>query len=161
VPEIEQPRAARLSDDQIDEMLRAGRPRKADPRLPSPRLPEALYYFILALFEAAVLMGIWGYMLRGINEVVTKGPRHDAGVWETVRFNFLSTFEGMGDQVVQRPWLVAAIIAGCATVFVPRTSVGRKRMVTLVTGIVVAAFATLIVIQFLADMNAVTSNAIY
>jgi len=150
-----------LSDEQISAMLKGDKPRKRDPDAPSPRMPEALYFYALVLFQAAVLQGVWGYMLRGIKEVVTRGPREDATFWEHARFNLVSTFEGLGDQVIARPWLSIGIAFGACAIFVPRTERGRKRMATLVTGLIVACFASLIALQFMADLGTASSHSVY
>lgn len=74
---------SKLSDEQIAKMLQGdkpAKPAKPDPDAPSARLPEALYYYILTVLEAAILIGIWGYMLRGAKAALAKnaagnGPR--------------------------------------------------------------------------------------
>ena len=50
---------------------RTGKKPKRDPKLPSPRFPEALYYYLFILIEASILIGVWGYVLT---QSVEHGP---------------------------------------------------------------------------------------
>jgi len=161
VTESPKPESGQLDDALIAAALGASKPRKPDPTLPSPRLPEAAYYYVLTLIEAAVLLGIWGFMQRGINEVITRGPGEQDSFWVHFKFNLWSTWEGLQDQCMTRPWLAAGILLGSAAIFVPRTARGRKRMATLVTGLVVACFATLIALQFMEDINMMSARSVY
>lgn len=161
----DKPEISKLSDEQIAEMLRADKPKKVDPDAAGPRLPEALYYYILTVAEAAILIGIWGYMLRGAKSDLAKAPPESAPfmdqVWFHIRFGVVSTLQGLGDQAVDRPWLLAGVVLGAAAIFVPRTPRGRKRMVYLVSGIIVTSLAVLLVFQFMQDFGTATTRSIY
>lgn len=161
----EKPEIAKLSDEQIAEMLRSDRPKKTDPDAVGPRLPEALYYYILTVAEAAILIGIWGYMLRGAKAAVSKAPPESAPIldqaWWHIKFGLVSTLQGLGDQALDRPWLLAGVVLGSAAIFVPRTARGRKRVVYLVSGIIVTSLAVLLVFQFMQDFGTATSRSIY
>lgn len=152
---------AKLTDEQIAALLNegggSGKRKKRDDRLPSPRLPEALYMYLFTVFAGLLLMGVWGYMVRGVDEVMSRGPRQNAPWTDHLMFNLRSTWEGFSDQAVQRPYIVAGIILGCLAVFVPRSSRGRKRMMQLLCALIVAAFGALITLQFTADMKLLTT----
>lgn len=161
----DKPQTASLSDEQIAEML-GGKTRKPkiDPDAPSPRLPEALYYYLLTLVEAAILLGIWGYMLRG-PKGLTKIPPETAPaldlVWWHIRFGIVSTLEGLGDQFRDRPWIPVGIALGALAVFVPRTPKTRKRVVYLVSGVIVASLAVLLVVQFTSEFGMTGNSSVY
>lgn len=161
----DKPETAKLSDEQIAEMLRADKPKKADPDAAGPRMPEALYYYILTVAEAAILIGIWGYMLRGAKSALAKAPPETAPfmdqVWFHIKFGITSTLQGLSDQAVDRPWLLAGVVLGAAAIFVPRTPRGRKRVVYLVSGIIVTSLAVLLVFQFMQDFGTASSRSIY
>ncbi len=147
-----------LSDDQIAALLKDGvgdKPRRAkrDEKAPSPRFPEALYMYVFIVLAGLVLLGIWGYMQRGVEEVLTRGPRQNASWSDHLLFNLRSTWEGLIDQLKQRPYVPIGIVVGCVAVFIPRTTQGRKRMMRLLSALIVAAFGALIVLQFSADMK--------
>ncbi len=112
----DKPEIAKLSDEQIAQMLN-GEKRKAkpDPDAPGKRLPEALYYYILTVLEAAILVGIWGYMLRGTKGLMKAPPETAPALdqfWWHVKFGITSTLEGLGDQAIDRPWLLAGVALG-------------------------------------------------
>ena len=161
----DKPEIAKLSDEQIAEMLHADKPKKADPDAAGPRMPEALYYYILTVAEAAILIGIWGYMLRGAKSALAKAPPETAPfmdqAWFHIKFGITSTLQGLGDQAVDRPWLLAGVVLGATAIFVPRTPRGRKRVVYLVSGIIVTSLAVLLVFQFMQDFGTASSRSIY
>ena len=161
----EKPEISKLSDEQIAHMLKGDKPAKPDPDAPSSRLPEALYYYILTVLEAAILIGIWGYMLRGAKAAVAKAPPETAPtseqLWWHVKFGVVSTLQGLGDQMAERPWLLAGVMLGALAIFVPRTPRTRKRVVYLVSGIIVTSLAVLLVFQFTSDFGLTNSRAIY
>lgn len=161
----EKPEIAKLTDEQIADMLRTEKPKKTDPDAAGPRLPEALYYYILTVLEAVILIGIWGYMLRGPKAALAKAPAETAPIldqtWFHIKFGIVSTLVGLGDQAVDRPWLLAGVVIGAAAIFVPRTPRGRKRVVYLVSGIIVTSLAVLLVFQFMQDFGVSTSRSIY
>lgn len=156
---------SKLSDEQIAKMLQGDKPTKPDPDAPSARLPEALYYYILTVLEAAILIGIWGYMLRGAKAALAKTPPETdpvlEQVWWHVKFAVVSTSQGLGDQMLARPWLLGGVMLGALAIFVPRTARSRKRVVYLVSGIIVTSLAVLLVVQFTADFGLSNSRAIY
>ncbi len=161
----DKPEIAKLSDEQIAEMLHADKPKKQDPDATGPRMPEALYYYILTVAEAAILIGIWGYMLRGAKSALAKAPPETAPfmdqAWFHIKFGITSTLQGLGGQAVDRPWLLAGVVLGAAAIFVPRTPRGRKRVVYLVSGIIVTSLAVLLVFQFMQDFGTASSRSIY
>ncbi|CAG0977196.1 hypothetical protein PLCT2_01697 [Planctomycetaceae bacterium] len=161
----EKPEISKLSDEQIDRMLKGDRPAKPDPDAPSARLPEALYYYILTVLEAAILIGIWGYMLRGAKAAVAKAPPESAPafdqIWWHVKFGVVSTLQGLSDQMIDRPWLLAGVMLGALAIFVPRTQRTRKRVVYLVSGIIVTSLAVLLVVQFTTEFGLANNRAIY
>lgn len=161
----DKPEIAKLSDEQIAQMLN-GEKRKAkpDPDAPGKRLPEALYYYILTLLEAAILVGIWGYMLRGTKGLMKAPPETAPALdqfWWHVKFGITSTLEGLGDQAIDRPWLLAGVALGALAIFVPKTPRMRKRVVYLVSGVIVTSLAVLLVVQFTAEFGMATNRSIY
>lgn len=153
---------AKLSDEQIAALLAdgiSGKPgkKKRDERAPSPRFPEALYMYLFTLFAGVILLGVWGYMLRGVDEVMSRGPRQNAPFFDHILFNLRSTWQGFSDQFMQRPYIAIGMVLGCLAIFIPKTSLGRKRMMRLISGIIVATFATLIALQFTTEMKVLTT----
>jgi hypothetical protein len=149
------------SDDELAEMLaRAegkGKGRKArDQNLPSPRFPEAVYYYLFILVEAAVLMGVWGFMRMGIEEAM-RGPTIEAPVMDQVVFQVKSIGVGFVNVLQTQPWLpiLAAVLA--APVFMPKTPKSRKRMATILSTLLVGVFVALIAAQFSEDMAGAAS----
>ncbi|MBX3458820.1 MAG: hypothetical protein KF696_02505 [Planctomycetes bacterium] len=155
----EKPRSP--TDDEIAAMLEqasGGRKKRRDDTKPSPRLPEALYYYVFMLVESAIVLGVWGFMQRGPREVL-KGPSLEAPVGEQLLFHVKSVFWGLGD-VLTIHWYIAPLVALlCTAVFFPRTGRGRKRMATLVSGVVVGLFLLLIAMQFSEDLARAGSYA--
>jgi hypothetical protein len=132
---------------------RGGKKRKKrDDTKPSPRLPEALYYYLFMLVETAVVLGIWGAMRRDPREVLD-GPGLDAPLGEQLAYNVASAWNGLIDVLTHQWWIPLGIALACAAVFAPRTPRARKRMATLISTIVVAVFFLLIALQFSQDMT--------
>lgn len=63
--------------------------------------------------------------------------------------------------MLARPWLLGGVMLGALAIFVPRTARSRKRVVYLVSGIIVTSLAVLLVVQFTADFGLSNSRAIY
>ena len=134
------------SDDEIAEMLATATPKKrgkkTDDTQPTPRLPEAAYYFLFLMLETAIFMGVWGDM-----------SRDTGGTLEIELLGLVgSLWDGLLLQVTERWWMAAVIAFVSAAVFLPRTPLGRRRIARLVGGIIAAAFAVLIALQFKQDM---------
>lgn len=140
------------SDDELAAMIGRGKRRKRNPDKPSPRFPEALYYYLFILVEALVLIGVWGFMGMGFDAAVS-GPGLDAPVVAQFLFHLESLGRGILDVFLGRPWVVAAVMLASAAVFVPATPRKRKRMATMVSIAIVALFVILIALQFSEDMN--------
>lgn len=158
-PADEKPKSP--TDDEIAAMLaqsKGGKKKRRDDTVPSSRMPEALYYYLFMLAEAAIVLGVWGFMQRGPREVL-KGPSLEAPIGDQLLFHIKSVAWGLGDVLVIY-WYIAPLVAlVCAAVFVPRTGRGRKRMATLVSGVVVGMFLLLIALQFSEDLARAGSYA--
>jgi hypothetical protein len=145
------------SDDELAEMLsraegrKPGKKPKRDPTKPSPRLPEALYYYMFILVEAAILVGVWGFMRMGIDEAL-KGPALDAPITKQLLFHLKSIGVGLTDVFVHQPWIPLGALVMALPVFMPRTPKSRKRMATIVSTVLVALFVLLIALQFNRDI---------
>ncbi len=139
-------------------MLAADRPKRArrDPNLPSPRLPEGLYYYLFILVEATMVMGVWGFMRRG-PEAVMKGPGLDAPLVRQLAFHLRSMLDGVWSLALSQPWIPLGVLVLAAGVFLPVTSGKRKRMATVISTLIVAVFVILIALQFSADMSMASS----
>lgn len=145
------------SDEELSEMLsradgrKPGRKPKRDPNKPSPRLPEALYYFLFIQVEAAILIGVWGFMRMGIGEAM-RGPSIEAPILDQLAFHLKSIGIGLGHVFAHQPWvpILAAVMA--LPVFMPTTPKSRKRMATFVSTVLVALFVMLIAFQFNEDI---------
>lgn len=151
------------SDDEIAAMLAAATPGKKkarDMNAPSPRMPEALYYYLFIMVEAVLVMGVWGFMRRG-PEAVMKGPSLDAPVSEQIGFHLMSIVRGVGDLALSQPWVPAGVLLLAGAVFVPTTPRQRKRMASLVSTVIVVIFVLLIAMQFSDDMSALSGSADY
>jgi hypothetical protein len=129
---------------------RSGKP-KPDPRLPSPRMPEALYYYMFMAVEAFIVIGVWGFMRMGI-EVALKGPDFEAPVLEQITWHLKSIWIGFADVCLTLPWVPACAFVAAAAVFVPGNKRSRKRMATIVSSVLVATFLGLIAMQFSEDI---------
>jgi hypothetical protein len=145
------------SDDELAAMLsRAGtrgrgrKPRR-DPTLPSPRLPEALYYYLFILVEVAILMGVWGFMRMGVEEAI-KGPSIEAPFMDQLVFHLRSIGVGFVDVLTGQPWIPIGAAVLAAPVFMPTTPKSRKRMATILSSVLMAMFVLLIALQFADDM---------
>jgi hypothetical protein len=145
------------SDDELAAMLsRAGtggrgrKPRR-DPTLPSPRLPEALYYYLFILVEVAILMGVWGFMRMGVEEAI-KGPSIEAPFMDQLVFHLKSIGVGFVDVLTGQPWIPIGAAVLAAPVFMPTTPKSRKRMATILSSVLMAMFVLLIALQFADDM---------
>lgn len=145
------------SDEELAEMLaradgrKPGKKPKRDPLKPSPRLPEALYYYMFILIEAAILIGVWGFMRMGIEEAM-KGPTIESPITDQILFHLKSIGVGLVTVFQNQPW-VPAIAAGMALpVFMPATPKSRKRMATIVSTVLVGLFIMLIALQFNEDI---------
>lgn len=143
-----------LSDEEIAAMISGGKPgrKKADPDQPGPRLPEALYYYLFILLEAAMLMGVWGFMRRGAAEVM-KGPPLEAPVLDQVVFHLNAMFTGVNGLFAAMPWVPAGVMLLSGAVFVPTTPRKRRRISTLLSTVLVCVFVLLIALQFSEDMS--------
>lgn len=149
------------SDEAIAALLDSGSKRKKpDPDAPSPRLPEALYYYLFILVEALLVMGVWGFMRRGPLAVM-KGPSLDAPVSEQVLFHLKSIVGGVGDLFASQPWLPLGVLLLAGVVFVPATPRKRRRMASLVSTVIVAVFVLLIALQFSQDMALISDPGAY
>lgn len=155
----DEPKAAELpTDDEIALAIASaeGRdPTKTKPKddEPSRRLPEALWFYLMMLFEAVILAGVWGFMLRGPNEVIKHGPTLESPIMEQVQYHLLSIWYGFVDQITERPWILIGVAVASMLVFVPGTSRGRKRVARLLSGAIAALFAALIALQFQQDLT--------
>jgi len=158
LPTAANPAPKSPTDDEIAALLRADRPGrpKPDPNLPSPRLPEGLYYYLFILVEATMVMGVWGFMRRG-PEAVMKGPGLDAPLGRQLVFHLNSMLQGVVSLSASAPWIPLGVLLLAAGVFLPTTSGKRKRMATVISTVIVAVFVVLIALQFSADMSMATS----
>jgi hypothetical protein len=149
------------TDEELAEMLEQGvagkgRTKKRDDNKPSPRLPEALYYYVFMMVEMAIVLGVWGAMQAGPAEII-EGPSLDAPLSELILFNLQSAWKGLV-AVLTEQWWVPLIIAGVsAIVFLPTTPRKRKRTASLISAFVVAFFFLLIAIRFADDLSRVGS----
>lgn len=154
-PDQPSPKPAAPSDEEIAAMLEQATPgrkkKKRDDTKPSPRLPEALYYYLFMLLEGVIVMGVWGFMKRDPREVL-KGPTIEDPILDQIEFHFMSMLRGFGDVVVNQPWLPAIVAIVSMGVFMPVTPRSRKKAATLLSSVIVAAFILLIAIQFSEDM---------
>ena len=145
------------SDEELAEMLaraegrKPGKKRKPDPTKPSPRQPEALYDYVFILVEAAILIGVWGFMRMGVEEAL-KGPTLEAPIMDQILFHLKSIGVGLGDVFTHRPWIPLGACVFAAPVFMPRTPKSRKRMATIVSTALMALFVMLIALQFNDDI---------
>jgi hypothetical protein len=145
------------SDDELAAMLAratgksSGKKQRPDPNLPSPRLPEALYYYLFILVEVAILMGVWGFMRMGVEEAM-KGPSLEAPFTDQIVFHIKSIGVGFLDVLTGQPWIPLGALVIAAPVFMPNTPKSRKRMATVLSTILMAAFVLLIALQFADDM---------
>ena len=149
------------SDDEIAAMLSGGKPRKKrNDTEPSPRLPEAVYYYLFILAESAIVLGLWGFMSRG-SEGVLHGPTLDSPILEQVVFYLKSLWGGFVQVLTERWWVPLGLAIGSAAVFVPRTPRDRKRLTTLICGIIVTVFVVLIALPFADDMGSTSKFSTY
>lgn len=137
-----------------------GKKKGRDMNAPSPRLPEALYYYLFIMVEAVMVMGVWGFMRRG-PEAVMKGPALDAPVGEQIKFHLRSILEGVGALFAAQPWIPLGVMLLSGAVFVPTTPRQRKRMASLVSTVIVVIFVLLIALQFSEDMAGITGSGDY
>lgn len=145
------------SDDEIAAMLGEGKPRKKRKDTePSPRIPEALYYYLFILAESAIVLGLWGFMTRG-NESAMQGPTLESPILEQAVFYLKSLWTGFVRVLAEHWWIPLGLAAASTAVFVPRTPRDRKRLTTLICGIIVTVFLVLIAMQF-ADQMGSTSK---
>lgn len=131
---------------------KGGRKPKRDPNAPSPRFPEALYFYMFILVEAAILMGVWGFMRMGIAETL-KGPDLEAPVTDQLTFHIKSIGVGLLNLLTSQPWIPLGVLVLALPVFMPTTSAARKRMATLVSTVMVVIFVLLIALQFSDDLS--------
>lgn len=150
------------SDEEIAALLAQAKPgrKKRDLNAPSPRLPEALYYYLFILVESVIVMGVWGFMRRG-PEAVMKGPGLDAPVSGQIKFHLWSILDGVGGLFSAQPWIPLGVILLSGVVFVPVTPRQRKRTASLVSTIIVVIFVLLIALQFSEDMAGITGSGTY
>jgi hypothetical protein len=145
------------SDDELAAMLSrasgksSGKKPRRDPNIPSPRLPEALYYYMFILVEVAILMGVWGFMRMGVEEAI-KGPSIEAPFMDQVVFHLKSIGVGFFDVLTGQPWIPLGAAVLATPVFMPTTPKSRKRMATILSSVLMAMFVLLIALQFADDM---------
>ncbi|MCA8915835.1 MAG: hypothetical protein KDB90_10530 [Planctomycetes bacterium] len=145
------------SDEELAAMLsradgkRTGKKPKRDPKLPSPRFPEALYYYLFILIEASILIGVWGFMRMGVDEAL-KGPSIEAPIIDQLVFHLKSIGIGLANVLAHQPWVPLGAAVLCVAVFVPTTPKSRKRMATIVSTVLVIVFVMLIALQFSDDI---------
>jgi hypothetical protein len=150
------------SDDELAAMLSrasgksSGKKPRRDPTLPSPRFPEAAYYYLFILVEVAILMGVWGFMRMGVEEAM-KGPSIEAPFMDQVLFHVKSIAVGFLNVLTGQPWIPLGAAAIAAAVFMPATPKSRKRMATILSTVLMAAFVLLIAFQFAEDMASASS----
>lgn len=145
---------AKLTDDEIAAMLQPAkgkRKQKSDPDATSPRMPEALYYFLFVLLESAIVIGVWGFMRQG-PEAALKAPDSDQPITTRLAHDMWSMVDGLWSVLLAMPWIPLGVVAAAAAVFVPKTGRARKRMATWVSASIVIVFLTLIALQFSEDM---------
>lgn len=145
------------SDEELADMLakaegrKPGKKPKRDPNEPSPRFPEAMYYYFFILVEAVILIGVWGFMRMGINEAL-KGPSMEAPIGDQLLFHLKSIWVGFADVIVTQPWIPVGCALIVLPVFMPKTPKARKRMATIVSSVLVGVFMLLIALQFSEDI---------
>lgn len=145
------------SDEELAEMLanvegrKPGKKPKRDPNEPSARFPEAAYYYMFILAEAAILIGVWGFMRMGVN-VALKGPSMEAPMGDQLVFHLKSIWVGFSDVIVSQPWIPIGCAIIVLPVFMPKTPKSRKRMATIVSSVLVGVFMLLIALQFSEDI---------
>ena len=130
---------------------RTGKKPKRDPMLPSPRFPEAFYYYLFILIEASILIGVWGFMRMGVDEAL-KGPSIEAPIIDQLVFHLKSIGIGLANVLTHQPWVPLGAAVLCVAVFVPTTPKSRKRMATIVSTVLVIVFVMLIALQFSDDI---------
>ena len=144
-------------DDEIAAILERSRSRKParDPTAPSPRMPEALYFYIFILVEAVLLMGVWGFMRIDADAVMGPGlDNPDVGQW--ISFNLRSMLDGVAELIVSMPWVPALVMLAALVVFLPATPKQRRRAASLISMLIVAVFVLMIAVQFSEDMSRLT-----
>ncbi|MDC1141949.1 hypothetical protein OAU50_02560 [Planctomycetota bacterium] len=141
------------SDDELAEMISGGKKRKLkpDPDTPSPRLPEALFYFLFVLLECAMLIGVWGFMVQDPSDIAY-GPNMEAPIFEQLSFHLSSMWHGLTIVITDKLWVPLICTGIGALVFQPDTPRKRKRMATIVSTIIVVVFVMLIAVQFKENM---------
>jgi hypothetical protein len=148
------------SDEELAEMLSRAEggkgKKKRDPNLPSPRFPEALYYYLFMLIEAAILMGVWGFMRLGVEEAM-KGPTIEAPVMDQIVFQIKSIGVGFLNVLKTETWVPVLSAVLTLPVFLPKTPKSRKRMATILSTLLVGLFIALIAMQFSEDMASAAS----
>lgn len=149
------------SDEEIAAMLNEGKPRKKRPDTePTPRIPEALYYYLFILAESAIVLGLWGFMTRG-SEGVMHGPTLESPILEQAVFYLKSLWTGFVRVLAEHWWIPLGLAAASTAVFVPRTPRDRKRLTTLMCGIIVTAFLVLIAVQFADEMGSTSKYSTF
>lgn len=141
------------SEEEVAEMIAGDSKRKSkpDPDMPTSRLPEAAYFYLFILIEAALLVGVWGFMGLGI-QGVAQSPSFEAPILEQLQYHLWSIWHGLGIVAADKPWVLAMCAAIAGVVFFPKTSRRRKSAAKLVLTIIAVVFVLLITIQFKADM---------
>lgn len=145
------------SDEEIAALLRPGgtkKPRKAGEK---GRFPEALYYYMILLSTELMMIGVWGYMLRGIDETQFS----DESILETALRQLAAIGAGIGDQAVDRPVMVFGLAVGLAAVFIPAGQKARRRLAYLLAALVALPLCLLIAIQFAADLENASTGVLY
>ena len=145
------------TDEELAAMLsraegKDGKKPRRDPNQPSPRFPEAAYYYLFIMVEAAILIGVWGFMRMGIDEAL-RGPSLEAPIIDQVLFHLKSIFVGLAEVITTQAWIPAGALVLCAAVFIPTTPKSRKRMASIVSTVLVLVFVLLIGLQFSNDIT--------
>ena len=145
------------SDEELAELISGDskpdgkRKKKPDPDLPSPRLPEAIYFYMFILGESAMLIGIWGFINLG-PDVVAQGPDMEAPVFSQLTHHLWSMWHGLVVTVSERFWVPLICAAIGALVFYAETPRKRKRTATFISTANFVVFIMLIALQFKEDM---------
>jgi hypothetical protein len=148
-----------LSDERIAELL-SGRKapvsrrdqRREKALRPSPRLPEALWYYLFILGETAIFLGVWG-QLRGGDARPGGAPAFEAPVLEQLRHHLIALGQGLTSVLADLPWVPLLIAAMAAAVFLPGTSRSRRRVATILSSAVALVFVLLIVMGFMDQLS--------
>lgn len=152
------------SDEELAAMIarsegrKPGKKPRKDPNEPSPRFPEALYYYLFIMVQVFILTGVWGFMRMGIDEAM-KGPSMEEPISDQLLFHVKSIWVGFSDVIANQPWIPLGCALLTLPVFMPKTQKSRKRMATILSSILAAVFLLLIALQFSEDIANAGSGA--